>query len=279
MVLQLAKKYDKIILLKYQRGSSMKNELERLRREQGLKQEELACAMGVSRQTICSIENGKYNPSILLAIKIARYFGKPVEDIFLADDTSSWKTAAILQSFGLHNKNYRENKSIPVPEALLFGQNHEPVASMRYGNFSLSFNGGEIIAVYNAERLLNTNIPLADIILEFEENDMALLGGFAGTDPKKLGAYFTGHNRKFRQYLGDTDFKKELSGHTGVFIYSYWDVKNLLEIKGIHTVAGTCGKDGILIYNLYGDDTTPTHFESYKKFAEGKNFITAYLFP
>ena len=82
----------------------MKNELERLRREHGLKQEDLAQAMGVSRQTICSIENGKYNPSILLAIKIARYFGKNVEDIFLADDASSWKTADMLRSLGIRNK-------------------------------------------------------------------------------------------------------------------------------------------------------------------------------
>ena len=81
----------------------MKNELERLRREHGLKQEDLAQAMGVSRQTICSIENGKYNPSILLAIKIARYFGKNVEDIFLADDASSWKTADMLRSLGIRN--------------------------------------------------------------------------------------------------------------------------------------------------------------------------------
>ena len=63
----------------------MKNRLEELRRERGLKQEELA-ALAVSRQTIGSLENGRYNPSILLAFRIARYFGLRVEDIFIDEE-------------------------------------------------------------------------------------------------------------------------------------------------------------------------------------------------
>ena len=49
----------------------MKNNLEKLRKERGIKQEELAAALEVSRQTIGSLENGRYNPSIILAFKIA----------------------------------------------------------------------------------------------------------------------------------------------------------------------------------------------------------------
>ena len=52
----------------------MKNRLEEIRRQRGIKQEELAEAMKVSRQTISSLENGRYNPSVILAIKLARYF-------------------------------------------------------------------------------------------------------------------------------------------------------------------------------------------------------------
>ena len=52
----------------------MKNKLEQLRKERGIKQEELADILQVSRQTIGSLENGRYNPSIVLAFKIARYF-------------------------------------------------------------------------------------------------------------------------------------------------------------------------------------------------------------
>ena len=50
------------------------------------KQEELAEALEVSRQTIGSLENGRYNPSILLAFKIARYFGTTIEDIFIYEE-------------------------------------------------------------------------------------------------------------------------------------------------------------------------------------------------
>jgi putative transcriptional regulator len=49
-------------------------------------QEELAEAVGVSRQTIGSLENGRYNPSITLAFKLARYFDMPIEAIFVLED-------------------------------------------------------------------------------------------------------------------------------------------------------------------------------------------------
>jgi putative transcriptional regulator len=65
---------------------TMKNRLEELRKQRGVRQEELAAALEVSRQTIGSLENGRYNPSILLAFKIARYFGLPVEEIFIYEE-------------------------------------------------------------------------------------------------------------------------------------------------------------------------------------------------
>lgn len=61
----------------------MENRLEELRRERGIKQEDLAQELGVSRQTISSLEKGRYNPSILLAFKIARRFGVQIEDVFI----------------------------------------------------------------------------------------------------------------------------------------------------------------------------------------------------
>lgn len=64
----------------------MKNRLEELRRASGVRQEELADALGVSRQTVSSLEKGRYNPSILLAFKIARYFRMAIEDIFLYEE-------------------------------------------------------------------------------------------------------------------------------------------------------------------------------------------------
>lgn len=64
----------------------MKNRLEEIRKDRGIRQEELALALGVSRQTIGSLENGRYNPSITLAFKIARYFGMQIEDIFIYEE-------------------------------------------------------------------------------------------------------------------------------------------------------------------------------------------------
>ncbi len=64
----------------------MRNRLEELRKELGIKQEELAEALEVSRQTIGSLENGRYNPSIILAFKIARYFSKSIEEIFIYEE-------------------------------------------------------------------------------------------------------------------------------------------------------------------------------------------------
>ena len=64
----------------------MKNNLEALRKARGIKQVELADALEVSRQTIGSLENGRYNPSILLAFKIARYFSLAIEDIFIYEE-------------------------------------------------------------------------------------------------------------------------------------------------------------------------------------------------
>ena len=64
----------------------MKNRIEEIRKERGIRQEEFAKSMGVSRQTISSLENGRYNPSIILAYKIAQYFEMSIEDVFVFEE-------------------------------------------------------------------------------------------------------------------------------------------------------------------------------------------------
>ena len=64
----------------------MKNKIENIRKEQGILQDEMAKALGVSRQTISSLENGRYNPSIMLAYKIARFFDMTIEEVFIFDE-------------------------------------------------------------------------------------------------------------------------------------------------------------------------------------------------
>ena len=60
----------------------MKNKIEKLRKEKGILQDDFAKLMGVSRQTISSLETGIYNPSIFLAYKIAKYFNMKIEEVF-----------------------------------------------------------------------------------------------------------------------------------------------------------------------------------------------------
>lgn len=64
----------------------MKNRIEEIRKERGIRQEDFAKLTGVSRQTISSLETGRYNPSIFLAHKIAQFFGMTIEEVFLFDE-------------------------------------------------------------------------------------------------------------------------------------------------------------------------------------------------
>ena len=65
---------------------NVKNCLEKIRKEHDIKQEDLAVDLEVSRQTIGSLENGRYNPSIILAFKIAKYFDISIEEIFIYEE-------------------------------------------------------------------------------------------------------------------------------------------------------------------------------------------------
>lgn len=67
----------------------MKNRIEELRKEHSMTQQQLALRLGVSRQTIISLETGKYNPSLVLAHEIARLFGLKIEELFLFEEEST----------------------------------------------------------------------------------------------------------------------------------------------------------------------------------------------
>jgi transcriptional regulator len=69
----------------------LKNRLEEIRKEKGITQEELANTLEVSRQTVGSLENGRYNPSIILAFKIARFFNLSIEEIFIYEEDKNEK--------------------------------------------------------------------------------------------------------------------------------------------------------------------------------------------
>lgn len=64
----------------------MKNVIKELRKERKITQDEFAAELGVTRQTIISLENGRYNASLLLAHKIAKFFGRNIEEIFIFEE-------------------------------------------------------------------------------------------------------------------------------------------------------------------------------------------------
>ena len=64
----------------------MRNRLEEIRKAKGITQEDLANALEVSRQTVGALENGGYNPSIILAFKIARFFDVAIEEVFIYEE-------------------------------------------------------------------------------------------------------------------------------------------------------------------------------------------------
>ncbi len=67
-------------------GGILDNKIKELRKEKSITQDELALAVGVTRQTVISLENGRYNASLQLAYKISRYFGMSIEEIFIFEE-------------------------------------------------------------------------------------------------------------------------------------------------------------------------------------------------
>ena len=77
---------SKLYVLQMERMDIVKNRIEAIRKEKGIRQDEFAKLIGVSRQTISSLETGRYNPSIYLAYKIAKFFGMTIEEVFVFEE-------------------------------------------------------------------------------------------------------------------------------------------------------------------------------------------------
>lgn len=67
-------------------GGILDNKIKELRKEKSITQDELALAVGVTRQTVISLENGRYNASLQLAYKISKYFGMSIEEVFIFEE-------------------------------------------------------------------------------------------------------------------------------------------------------------------------------------------------
>lgn len=255
----------------------MKNNLYEMRKAAKVSQDTLAAACNVSRQTIISIEKERYNPSISLAIAIARYFCVSVEDIFspfsgwrLFDndfDTASPEIKA----------NYEHNAALDI-DGMIYGQGLPNVRDGKYGKYKLSLNGGEPIAVYNAMRLLGQNQPLCEIIAEFELNRMPLISGLAGTDPRKLGLYFDGHGVHYTQYADKKQFEKSIKAVKGIFVLSVAGAGMIASARALHTVCGEYDGERILLYNADDYEQTAREYGEFSQLPSINGFICGYVF-
>ena len=224
----------------------MPNSEARLRRAQTMRQEELAQAAGVSRQSIIAIEKGRSVPSLEVALRIARCFSVPVEAVFLPEERP-W-----------HSRPASHEACFPI-----VAQGDPALSDMTYVGYPLHYNGGEVIAAYNAMCLLERWQELTDVIGEFEDNGLPLLGGALGTDPRRLPEYFAAHG------VDCTPCKKGALV-PGVYVCSYTALSLLKEARGLHTAALRVTASGVEVYNECDDAAVTARYPTAAAFFKGK---------
>ena len=224
----------------------MQNRVALLRREQNMRQEELARAAGVSRQSIIAIEKGRSVPSLEVALRIARCFSVPVEAVFLLEERP-W-----------HSRPASHEACFPI-----VAQGDPALSDMTYGGYPLHYNGGEVIAAYNAMCLLGGRQELADVIGEFEDNGLPLLGGALGTDPRRLPEYFAAHGV-------DCVPRKKGTLSPGVYLCSYTALSLLQGGRGLHTVALHVTPSCVTVYNERDDAAAAAQYPTAAAFFKGK---------
>lgn len=231
----------------------MRNRVAELRRERNMRQEELAAAAGISRQSIIAIEKERFNPSLEAAIRIARCFGVSVEAVFFPE-ADGWRCR---------------------PETgegrLIAGQGAPELAHITYGGYPLRYNGGEVVAACNAMTLLGAAVSPEDVAGEFEDNGMPLLGGALGTDPRRLPDYFAAHG------VTCTPCRRDRLPGEGVFLCSYAALPLLREVRGVHTVALRVTAAGAAVWNERDGDTEPALYPDMPSFLKGKALAALYL--
>ena len=232
----------------------MKNRIVEFRKKNKVTQEELAKAAGISRQALFAIEKGINTPTVETAMKIALFFGVSVEEVFSLG--KKWVLLGTATDVG----------------DVVFGQGNEKYSGLKYGKFPFSFNGGEIAAAYNATVLTGRAADLFETVKEFETNGMAILFGAAGTDPKRLGEYFDGHDIAYEKTTSKDEFCEKLTDGK-VFVVSYCEISVK---RFIHTVCGVVRGENVELYNVSNTDKAATTAGK-TEFFSSKSIICAYL--
>ncbi|MBQ2732544.1 MAG: hypothetical protein IJF74_00145, partial [Clostridia bacterium] len=135
------------------------------------------------------------------------------------------------------------------------------VKDIKYGKKTISYNGCELLAVYNAMILIGNEQSFVDIKNKAETTPRVMwLNGRWGSRPKELGKLFDGFEQKYNVITNKKKFNDSLKDG-GVYIISYWTSLKLL--SPIHTVAFTCDAEmNIIVYNRYSNITIPYKYDA-----------------
>lgn len=173
----------------------------------------------------------------------------------------------------LGRMNYKVNKTIDLGEGPVNGQGVGQVSKMRLGFFPMSYNGCELIAIYNL-LLLNgkRGHKLSAIAKEMYAPAWALCGVF-GSNVYVLDLYFKRHGIPCEKTVSMKEFEKRLS-EKGTGIVSMWNAHH--PFKGIHTVCVEKTETGIRVYNRYNSKDYPYEYDCLEKLVDKPRFMCGY---
>lgn len=168
--------------------------------------------------------------------------------------------------------NYKQNKVIDVGTDYLNGQGSGSLSVCRYGLFPMSYNGCEIIAVYNLRLMLGCRAELCDIAKEIYPYGSMLCGLF-GTDPCELKRYFKENNLPVHM-IKDYYFFKKVFAHKKYGILAFWNGETIF--KGLHTVAVENTAKGLKVYNHSNKRVDPVIYNSIDDYMDFSRFVCGY---
>lgn len=176
----------------------------------------------------------------------------------------------------IEKKNYRHNEVISLPDGYINGQGRGNVSKMKYGLFPMSFNGCEVIAVYNLMYSIGRKAELRDVAKEIYPYASVLMGLF-GSAPKKLKRYLDEHGIKYRRSTDFDGFEKDFACSESALVSFWAKLKN--GFYGIHTVFIRNDSGTVRVYNCTNGNQTPVNHKSLKDFLpNGKHLIVSFCF-
>lgn len=171
--------------------------------------------------------------------------------------------------------NYKHNCQIEMPDDYINGQGKGQISKMKYGLYSMGWNGCEMIAIYNAMRDLGLGRSIQDICLEmYPKSSVAV--GFFGSNPLLLDKYFKIHNVPYTETRQFNRFFNELPNNQ-CGIASFFNHRPIF--SSLHTVMVKNVNGQIVVYNKSNGKTEPVPLDFRGQLTRRSRFIVGYLFP